>query len=195
MKIKLWTIQNERGWNELIQHGMLIPTEEFVKPDFKTGYEWMKGQMSYRIGRPEETNQFPVWAWYQYFDSSKRRPDLRESGHLTSGSIGYRIEIEKEQKDILFSDFILWHYPLSYKRYIADSESEAIEFEKRLSNVKFEKLSKAEKNLVEKSWEKIFDMNFDLEYYTLPFHEKKIQATFWGLQMKDVIKVDKFIAI
>jgi hypothetical protein len=40
----------------------------------------------------------------------------------------------------------------------------------------------------------IFDMNFDLEYYTLPFEEKKIQATFWRLKLDDIIKADKFIA-
>ncbi|WP_074406597.1 MULTISPECIES: DUF3841 domain-containing protein [Aquimarina] len=194
MKIKLWTIQNESGWNELQKKGFLIPKEEFVKPDFKSGYEWMKIQMSNRIGKPEKTNQFPVWAWYQHFDSNKRKPDLRKSGHLPSGTVGYRIEIEKEQKDILLSDFILWHWPLSYKDYIADSEIEANEYEKRRGNDEFEKLSKLEKNLIEKSWEKIFDMNFDLEYYTLPFQEKKIQATFWELQLEDVIKVDKFIA-
>ncbi|MFD2562645.1 DUF3841 domain-containing protein [Aquimarina rubra] len=194
MKIKLWTIQNESGWNELTENGILIPREEFVEPDFKTGYEWMKSQMSNRIGKPEKTNQFPVWAWYQHFDSSKRKPDLRRSGYLPNGTVGYRIEIEKDQKDILLSDFVLWHWSLSYKDYIADSEIEANEYEKRRGNDEFEKLSKAEKNQIEKSWEKVFDMNFDLEYYTLPFQEKKIQATFWELQLEDVIKVDKFVA-
>ncbi|EZH75884.1 hypothetical protein ATO12_03580 [Aquimarina atlantica] len=194
MKIKLWTIQNEIGWNELNENGVLIPKEEFVESDFKAGYEWMKSQMSNRIGKPEKRTQFPVWAWYQHFDSNKRKPDLRKSGLLPKGTVGYRIEIEKEQKDILLSDFVLWHWPLSYKDYIADSEVEANEFEKKYGNTEYEELSKTEKNLIEKSWEKIFDMNFDLEFYTLPFKEKKIQATFWGLRKEDIIKVDKFIA-
>ena len=51
-----------------------------------------------------------------------------------------------------------------------------------------------ERNQIEESWEKIFDMDFNLEYYTLPLEKKKVQATFWELQLKDVIKVDKFIA-
>lgn len=194
MKIKLWTIQNESGWNELQDKGFLIPNEKFVEPDFKTGYEWMKTQMSNRIGKPEKTNQFPVWAWYQHFNSNKRKPDLRKSGHLPSGTLGYRIEIEKEQKNVLLSDFVLWHWPLCYRDYIANSEKEAIEFEKKLCKKGLKKLTKTEKIQIEKSWEKIFDMNFDLDYYTLPFEEKKIQATFWKLQLDDIIKVDKFIA-
>ena len=58
MKIKLWTIQNESGWNELQKEGVLIPKEEFVEPDFKLGYEWMRIQMNDRIGKPEKINQF-----------------------------------------------------------------------------------------------------------------------------------------
>ncbi len=191
MKIKLWTIQNESGWNELNKNGVLIPKEEFVEPAFKAGYEWMKSQMSDRIGKPKSRTQFPVWAWYQYFDSNKRKPDLRKSGHLPSGTLGYRIEIEKEQRDVLLSDFVLWNWPLFYRDYIANSEKEAVEFERKLCG---KELTKMEENQIEKSWEKIFDMNFDLDYYTLPFAEKKIQATFWELRLNDIIKVDKFIA-
>lgn len=194
MKIKLWTIQDEKGWSELQTKGILTPKVDYIESDFKRGYDWMKIQMDKRIGKSNNENQYPIWAWYQYFDTNKRKPDLRKSGHLPNGTLGYRIEIEKEQEDILLSDFILWHWPLCYKDYIADSEKEALEFEKRLDNKKFEQLSKIKKNQIEKSWEKVFDMNFDLEYYTLPFEEKKIQATFWELRLDDIIKVDKFIA-
>ncbi len=194
MKIKLWTIQDEKGWGELQTKGILRPKADYVEPDYKEGYDWMKIQMNKRIGKPNDENQYPIWAWYQHFDSNKRKPNLRKSSYLPSGTLGYRIEIEKEQKDILLSDFVLWHWPLCYKGYIADSEKEALEFEKKLDSRELEKLSEVEKNQIEKSWEKIFDMNFDLAYYTLPFQEKKIQATFWELQQDDIIKVDKFIA-
>lgn len=189
MKVKLWTIQDEKGWNELQNKGILIPNLNYVLTDFKQGYDWMKDQMNKRLGKPKNEDQYPIWAWYQHFDSNKKKPDLRKAGHLPRGTTGYRIEIEKECKDILLSDFVLWHWPLCYRDYIASSKKEAIEFEE-----KTEKLIEIEKEKIEKSWEKIFEMDFDLDYYTLPFEEKKIQATFWELKLNDIIKVDKFIA-
>ncbi|WP_160114228.1 DUF3841 domain-containing protein, partial [Aquimarina sp. AU119] len=65
MKVKLWTIQDENGWNELQTKGILIAKQQFVEPDFKDGYDWMKIQMNKRIGRPDEKGQYPIWAWYQ----------------------------------------------------------------------------------------------------------------------------------
>lgn len=187
MKVKLWTIQNEKGWNELQTKGVLIPEGKHIDfPEWKEGYFWLKSQMIQRIGPPKHKHQFPIWAWFQYEDKNKRKPDLRKSGHLPSGEIGYRIEIEKEESEILLSDFVLWHWPLCYKDYIGNSEEEAIKVDK-------EEIVYSEDE-IKKSWEKIFDMNFDVEYYILPFAEKKIQVTFWDLKIEDVIKVDKFTA-
>ncbi len=186
MKIKLWTIQNESGWKELQEKGILLAKEKYVYPSFKEGYDWMNIQMEKRIGQRKNKNQYPIWAWFQYFDMNKKKPDLRRSGHLPKGEIRYRIEIEKNRGDVLLSDFVLWHWPLCYKDFIADSEEKAVKVDKELL-----KFSQSE---IENSWKKIFNMNFDLEYYTLPFEEKKIQATFWELKVEDIIKVDRFIS-
>lgn len=198
MKIRLWTIQDASGWNELLSKGVLIAKEEFVDPDFKSGYDWMRFQMNEQIGHPCEKDQYPIWSWYQSVNEKKKRPDLRESHYLTQGTTGYRIEIEKAPEDVLLSDFELWHTPLSYKSFIADSELEFLEFEQELlrefGTDSFLELPKNVKRRVEKSWEKIFDMGFDVKYFAKPFAEKQIQATFWELNIDDIIKVDKFIA-
>ena len=50
------------------------------------------------------------------------------------------------------------------------------------------------KNKIQKSWQRIFDMNYapkDISWY---FEKKSIQATFWSLKLSEVIKVDKFTA-
>lgn len=167
-KIKLWTIQNETGWNALNNTGVLVPKVAFIDPDFKEGYDWMRIQMNKRIGKSIKKEQYPVWAWYQHYDANKKKPDLRKSGYLPPGEVGYRLEIEKDPKDILLSDFVLWHWPLCYKEYIADSEKEA----ERIN------LIEPSKEKIEKSWEKIFDMNFDEKYYTLPFKEKRFKPLF-----------------
>lgn len=198
MKVKLWSIQDENGWKELNSKGILIAKEEFVPPEFKKGYDWLKIQMTQRIGKPKNSRQYPIWAWFQHDTKDKKRPDLRSTGHLPKGKVGYRIEIEKDLKEIVLSDFVLWHWPLCYMGLITNSEKEIIEFEKEFGIISsfddFNILPKSIKNKIEKSWEKIFNINFDLKYYTLPFDEKSIQATFWELKREEVIKVDKFTA-
>lgn len=52
MKIKLWTILDEKGWRELQTKGILKPKVDYVESDFKRGYDWMKIQMNKRIGKP-----------------------------------------------------------------------------------------------------------------------------------------------
>jgi len=202
MKVKLWSIQDEKGWNEIQTKGVLRAKKEFVDQDFIEGYDWMRTQIENRVGAPKHSNQYPVWAWYQSFDANRKRPDLRTSAHLPAGTVGYRIEIEKEEKAILLSDFVLWHWPLCYHDYIADSEKEAIDFEKLKESNDIRgflhgclyKLPESLQEKIRLSWEKVFDMNFDLDYYTFPFEEKKIQATFWELRKEEIIKVDRFIA-
>jgi len=136
MKVKLWTILEEKGWQELQTKGVFKGKAEFVEPDFKEAYDWMKVQMKKRIGPPKSNDQYPVWAWYQYINEKKKRPDLRSTSFLPTGTKGYRVEIEKEEKDVLLSDFQLWDSPLSYKYFIANSESECLKFEAEM-NQKF----------------------------------------------------------
>lgn len=198
MKIKLWTIQDERGWNELQSKGVLVAREEFVEPDFKSGYDWMRRQMKRRIDYRNKENQYPIWAWYQSVDKDKKKPDLRQTGYLSKGVKGYRIEFEKDSKDVLLSDFELWHTPLSYKSFIADSEIEFLNFEKALKKTfetnSFSELPSRIRTKIERSWEKVFDMEFEEEYFTCPFEYKQIQATFWELREDEIIKVDTFKA-
>lgn len=178
MNVKLWIILDESAWDVLQTKGKLIQQEEYIDPDRKEGYDWMRIQMSKRIGAPTHIDQYPLWAWHQASNAINKRPDLRESGHLPKGTIGYRVEIEKKAKDVLLSDFELWHTPLYYRKYIANSKEEAIAFEKEFGNVDFERLHESIKKKVEKSWEKVFDMDFDVAYFALPFEEKVIKQHF-----------------
>lgn len=198
MSLTLWTIQEEKSFEVLKTQGELRGQASFVPPYSRQGYDWMKNQMIKRIGSPKDLNQYPVWAWYQANSLSKRRPDLRESGHLPAGTVGYRLEFKKEMHEVLLSDFDLWHIPLAHPHYIADSEQESLTFESRLTKGygtnAFSKLPQHIRDKIEKSWEKVFDMQFAVAYYAQPFKSKCIQATFWELRLEDVIKADRFIA-
>ncbi len=117
----LWTIQTEDAWSELQTRGVLRATRQDVEKDFLHAYEWMIEQMERRLAPRPRRNQFPLWAWRQWENEVRAKPDLRSSGHIPKGQEGVRIEFELPENLALLSDFGLWHYVLNYW-YLAQSE-------------------------------------------------------------------------
>ncbi len=199
MKIKLWTIQNQQKLDELEEKGYLISTTNHNSPEWEEEYKWMAKQMIINIGEPKKEEKYPIWSWYQHHDSNHRRPDLRRIAHLSRGTKGIRIEFLKDKKDVLLSDFELWHFPLCYKGYIGKNEKDSDRFEHLLKKQNlelelFEKLPIALKEEIEQSWQRVFDLNFNDKYQTSAFEENMIQACCWRINKEEIIKIDKFIA-
>lgn len=197
--MKLWTIQPIEWYEKLLAEKIIYGERKYVEPDFLFGFEWLIKMMEKRIGKKPIIDCFPIWAWYQYLTANKMRPDLRESGHLEKGEAGVRVEIEKNESEVLLSDYGLWHYPLGMHCYIGNSEEDERTFETKLADKKlddrgFKELPRDIQNTIQDSWLKIFDLNFDCPYYTTKKEKKSIQATFWSLSLDEVVKVDKFIA-
>ncbi len=197
--MKLWTIQPIEWYEILLNEKIIYGERKYVEPDFLYGYEWLIKVMEERIGKRPLKDSFPVWAWYQYLATNKMRPDLRESGYLEKGEVGVRIEIEKDEKEVLLSDYTLWHSPLGNNYYIGESENDAMKFEKmledkKLDKVEFEKLPTDIRKQIERSWLKVFDLDYDCPYFAHKKEDKSIQASFWSLSVDEIVKVDKFIA-
>jgi hypothetical protein len=220
--MKLWTIHPIDVYEKLLDKKVLRNSIKYASPDTNRGYNWMINQMERRIGnRPVDC--YPLWAWYQCISKKRAKPDLRESAHLKRGTKGVRIEIEKDEKSVLLSDFELWHYPLLFRGYIADSDNDITKYKKLLkqngihccefddlpedpigleeylklrksSPFEFDDFPKEIQNKMSSSWNKIFDMDFHAKDIALPKDEKSIQATFWELKVEDIIKVDYFTA-
>ena len=139
---------------------------------------------------------FPIWAWNRWNGIKQPKPDLRSSGHLEKGTKGVRIEFEIEDKRVLLSEFDLWHM-VFHRSYIGKSEKDELEFEKELKdngydNIDFTKLPAKYKMKIERSWEKIFDLSWENDYYTHKNEDKCIQATLWRLKIENVIDVKEF---
>ncbi len=195
----LWTIQSLERYQKLLKEKEIRGEGKYIDEDFKNGYDWMVKQMQKRIGENYKLGSYPIWAWYQYHSKQRKKPDLRRSGHLGKGQKGGRLTIEKKEQDVLLSDFILWHNPLTYRSKISNTEKEDEEFQKRLknlelSNIDFYNYPIEIKEEIINSWDKIFDLNFDCSFWTYPKDFKIIQATFWKLELKEVINVDYFTA-
>lgn len=195
--MKLWTVQPIEWYEKLTQDGIIYGTESYIYDEYIFGYKWLMSRMEERIGPKFHNNNFPIWAWYQWDGINKKKPDLRSTSHFMKGVEGVRIEIEKDDKDVLLSDFSLWHFPLSYHDYIGKSEEDCNDFETRLDKLGLSMKFYNDYPLniqieIQKSWERIFDLNFEDSYITQKNENKVIQATFWSLSIDEIKKVDKF---
>ncbi len=202
-KTKLWTIQRLQQWKEFEHSGILRADQTWIWPEFLPAYQWMVAQMQARLGEPPAGVAYPIWAWYQWLDADRRRPDLRCRAYLGKGQVGVRIEFTKPADQILLSDFDLWHLPLCYRSYIGDNEADTLKVEEQLRcELKeggiavddFENYPPERKTKIEKSWNRIFDPSFNDPYWGGVWSKRSIQATLWQVSLDEVIKVTRFTA-
>jgi hypothetical protein len=196
----LWTIQTENAWQELQSSGVLRGTrEKIMEHVWNSPYEWMIRQMKQRIGPSPTPGSYPVWAWMQWEDAKRPKPDLRAGGHLPRGESGVRIEFQCPDSSVLLSDFELWHFVLNYW-YLPESFLEGETFEARLAEqglsfIKTQPLpNRIYHNKIVASWDKIFDLDWSESDIAMPRWEKSIQATVWELNTDQVRNHDYFMA-
>jgi len=180
--MRAWTIQTRDVAEALCSGRTWYAHEPKVAPDWRHAYQWMRDQMTARLGPPAVPTQMPVWLWCQWRGSRRARPDLRYVGHLPSGTAGVRIELELDETGILRSDFELWHYVLN-GWYLPGSPADEREFDARPDRAR-----------IEPSWQRIFDLDRNNRRYTSSRDEKSIQGVTWCMRPEDVRAVTHFIA-
>jgi len=119
---------------------------------------------------PPTKSAAPVWAWFQFRDAARKKPDLRWAGHLKSGTRGVRVELVLSPSSVLLSDFDLWHYVLN--NWALDDGSGSRR----------------------RNWSRIFDLDFALEDIARVRARKAIQAVFWTAPLSAVADLDSFVA-
>ncbi len=167
---------------------------------FIPAYNWMKEQMTDKIGSPPQKTLYPVWVWYQWNGTKQRRPDLRvERWKYSKGEKMALIEFMCDKRKILLSDFSLWHYVLNYWYLAVSDEDEKLfgrmypdEIEMNWKNIVCDKQSATFHKLVRESWQLIFEINYKNYYVVQPQHQKSIQATLWEITIPMVRKVQCF---
>lgn len=140
--------------------------------------------MAKRIGT--DSRRCPTFAWYRY-DSKHPRPDLRSTGHLPTGTHGVRIEIKVADEQVLLSDFNMWHSVLN-QSYLSGNEKEGQQIEAQL------KADTLIRQMIEDSWNRIFDLNFGDWRSWGKRSERIIQACVESVSLEQVRRVDHFIA-
>ena len=195
----LWTIQHIDAWSAFQKNGFLQAEPQYIDQYLVQSYDWMVKNMKRAIGNPPKNIEYPIWAWAQYENQDKKKPDLRSSAHLPKGSEGVRIEFEINENNILLSDFDLWHYVLNYW-YLPKTEKDRVMIENILNDNGYYFYEKNPipninyHNLIKQSWDKIFDIEWEEKEITSLNTEKSIQATFWELKLDNVINVTQFVA-
>ena len=183
----LWSIQDEASYKELLKKGVFrCDLRSEGLPDFKAAYDWMVAQMIERIGPKPRGVVYPIWAWFQWDEKSKK-PDLgylrRQCGR--KGQRFVRLELEIPDKDVLLSDFELWHSVLN-NCTLTYSEEEDDMLERKCASLSPEESQK----IKEETWRTIFDLSpIDTDWIR---RGDSIQATFWELRIEYVRKATPF---
>jgi len=118
----------------------------------KRPYEFMRRQMAKRL--PNYTGEYPIWAYVEKLDLRCCRAEYKYETVLMT------IDVPDER--VLISDFDGWHFVMN-NGFFSISEKEDEEMENATQRQK------------EKSWERIFDLDLDIDEDWLG-GEKYLQA-------------------
>lgn len=193
--MRLWTIQGIEIYEQMQEEGFAYCTKPSWsdEAEFMRAYRWMSAQMKKRIGEPPiEQIEYPLWAWFQYDSSKKKRPP-RSPLNVAEGVSAY-MEIEVPDKEVLLSDFSNWHCALNGCPF---DNWQQIERKTRLldkvagKHLGFKDYPSDIQQEIEASWEPIFDLNRrDKTVGRTHRRNRSIQATFWVLRQEYVCSVE-----
>ena len=203
--MRLWTIQSYEAYEKLVDTGILRADKNCIcDENFRYAYKWIIEKMKSKSIILPENVDYPIWSWYQWNGKRKRR-DMRQRGYANSGKKIVQLTIEADAKDVLLSDFDLFHYVLNYW-YLAKDEDDDKTFELEYRSLGFEfndlqNFSIQNENMkylrkkIEDSWDNIFDLEKEDDNYIYGKNSGKyIQATFGELKLEQVVKAEVFIA-
>jgi hypothetical protein len=190
--MRVWSIQHPsflEGLNGV--YGDFYVDREHAWDEFVDAYAWMEKKLEEKVAKPHIDNITPIWLWVQYDSEKKRKPDLRRSLNGIRGQQYVLLELEVPENLILISDHHLWHYVLN-NWYIPLSSRDRGKFEKSYSTIA--PRSEEGQAITEKSWDRIFDMDFKNPYVTQPKKDKRLQGVVWYLKREWLVSQKLFTA-
>ena len=161
-----------KAWNDALASGYLDGKSKYIWDDFLEAYHWMMNQMKNKL--PRYDGEYPIWVWV-------KRPDLRLSAHLKRGEVGVLLELNLDEKDVLFSDFMAWHIVLA-NEFLSLCEEEDKQYELGQSAI-----SK------EESWERIFAYK-ELKKFDYWKGEEDIQGVTGKVSINNIKHIKTFKA-
>jgi hypothetical protein len=167
--MRMWTVQEMGAYQTLLQKGSLHGDWRRVERWWKPAYKWLCQQMDLR--GIELRGRCPMWAW-------TRKPDFRSFYRGAAGVV--RLELEVPDELVLVSHFGAWHWALNDCYFVTNDE----ELDKAYAHP-----CGFTREEVEKSWEKIFDLDYCFEQHS---GDAFCQATFPIIELDYVRKTWEF---
>lgn len=208
----LWTIQDIAAWYRIQATGSYsTPSEKVLFPASEDNnlhhanyaYRWMAKQMAERLGPPPRNVIYPIWAWYKQPNRHDGKPDMRAS-YYKKGRKCVRIKLDIPDWKVLLSDFDAWYCALSYCYYSLDEKDHnAFESWHRGLGIDYSDISDWSRtspelglvrDKVEESWQRILGVSQQSENWGLPWAKRTIQATFWTIDLENVVSVEHFVS-
>lgn len=164
---------------------------------FDRSYSWMREKMIERIGPAPAQDVYPTWAFYQWWGSDKKKPDLRyrSARMFAERRTCALMTLEIPDDQVLLSDYDGFHFPLN-SWYLGD-ETRGDEIHKFVCENKFHSFEDYPLILqqeIKDSWNQIFDLDCVPPLLEFDKKDQVIQATFWEIKpeyLKEAIRFDK----
>jgi hypothetical protein len=157
---------------------------------FSAAYAWMRAAMSRSgLSEPSSTQKSDLTPWWCWIQASNGRniPTLDDA---EAGAVLFELKIPMDE--LLVSRFTAWHCVLNYW-YLSKSEQDDENFEAQcmaagLSSRDREALAKTRlHDVIEQSWDSIFDLTNQGNYWFNDLNEEMLQGVFWELRPEMVV--------
>lgn len=185
--ITLSTIQTHAAWTSAQRLGVLRADGRRVFNGWRPAYRWMRGQMARRLRAFR--GGYPIWAWYL------AEPELSDEALLPTGQSGVCLEFRAPSSEVLLSNFDAWHSVLNNWYLALDEAEEQAWFERCPDGVLPHRRSAACQAEVERSWERIFDLDLLASSPSRATSSPMIQAVVQEVPLKSVVSVRYFQAV
>lgn len=152
------------------------------EPLFRLAYEWMKDAMDEAGVKGREPGINPWWCWIQTSADQTCPTDVEPD------DTSVLLELSLDPKDVLLSDFDMWHVPLNYWLNGEGDEAEAFEKKLELAGLNIYKnkpLPEPFHASVQASWRDIFCLD-RVNGYTCELKDKTIQGVFWKMRPENI---------
>lgn len=167
--------------------GVVRSSASWTDPAFLSAYDWMRSQMTLRMGSPPALDLSPMWAWAQWHSAHQKKPRLNSRAHFPSGTRASLLTLEVDPKEVLLSDFHAWHCVLNrHPLHIRPAEDEDFDARLRAVGGSWSQFTvplpaplEAE---MQTPWERIFDFTLESDYAFYPRSERSIQACLWKIR-------------
>ena len=187
--MKVWHIVSRNGFERMQRNGLKRGHSDFICDEFfRDAYGWMIEQMEQRLSSIRPESAYPVWVWYRYNGTAESKPDVNDPYGEPNQPL-VLLELEVPENEVLLSDFELWHAVLNDFAIDLDDKNCRAVF-----GCSWESLAGTDLERKRKSWEVIFDLNFNDEEWTSPPETRAIQGCIWELKWEYVKSYHHFLS-